>query len=119
MPANMMMPPAGSILNVSGNNSAIVAAGPRPGMMPTMVPSRQPTKHQNTFAGSSATAKPCSNPEAISMSKSEHADRKVDPECHGENQMEGECGHHGRDAGSQQRSAEHPGHHKERQQREA
>src|SRR5262245_11311185 len=115
----MMMPPAGSILNVNGSSNAMVAAGPRPGMIPTIVPSRQPMKHQSTLTGCSATANPCSKPEVASMSESEEAGRELDVERHREHQMEGERGYDRRDAGGQQRPAEHPGDDEERQQREA
>src|SRR5262245_28441876 len=104
----MMMPPAGSILNVSGNNSAMVAAGPSPGRIPTIVPSRQPMKHQRRLAGCNATANPCSNPEAISISESEQAGGEIDAERYREYQMKGECGHDGRNARGQKRPPEHP-----------
>ena len=47
-----------SILSVSGSNMAMVAAGPKPGNTPTMVPRITPTKHQNKLTGVSATEKP-------------------------------------------------------------
>src|SRR5262252_6960674 len=119
MPASMMMPPAGSILKVSGRRSAMVAAGPSPGMMPTTVPSRQPTKHQNTLLGCSATANPCRRPEAISISESERTGGKRHAQRNREDQVEGKRGrdrHHGR---GQERPAEDDRHEEEREQREA
>ena len=47
-----------SIFSVSGSNIAIVAAGPKPGNTPTMVPRITPTKHQNKLTGVSATENP-------------------------------------------------------------
>ncbi len=67
MPASMMMALVGFIWNVSGSSIAMVAGGPSPGMIPMTVPSNTPTKHQNRFSGSSATAKPCIIPDRMSM----------------------------------------------------
>ena len=53
-----MMAVVWSILRVSGSNIAMVAAGPKPGNTPTMVPRITPTKHQNKFTGVSATENP-------------------------------------------------------------
>jgi hypothetical protein len=69
MPASMMMPPVGSMLKVSGNRMAMVAAGPRPGRMPITVPRKQPTKHQRMFCGCRAMPKPCSSPLIASMAQ--------------------------------------------------
>src|SRR5438093_3132863 len=119
MPASMMMPPDGSILNVSGRRSAMVAAGPSPGMMPTIVPRRQPTKHQNTLPGCSATANPCRRPEAISISEPEWTGWKRYAQRDREDQMECERGCHRHDAGDRERPAEDDGHDEEREQRKA
>ena len=59
----------GSIWNVSGRSIAIVAAGPSPGMTPTIVPKRQPMKHHMRLPGVNATAKPWMRPSAISIQK--------------------------------------------------
>src|ERR1700755_1630793 len=88
MPASMMMPPAGSILNVSGSSSAMLAAGPSPGRMPTIVPRKQPTKHQKMLAGCKATANPCRSPLAMSMSESKQAGGQRNVERDWKNQME-------------------------------
>src|SRR4051794_32051591 len=119
MPASMMIPPAGSILKVSGNSSAMVAAGPSPGMMPTIVPSRQPTKHQMTLPGCSATANPCRRPDAMSISEPEWTGGERYAQCNGEDQVEGKCGRDCDDARSHERPPERDGHEKEREQREA
>src|SRR5437764_13590899 len=119
MPASMMIPPAGSILKVSGNSSAMVAAGPSPGMMPTMVPSRQPTKHQKTLPGCSATANPCRRPEAISISEPERTGRKRHAQRNREDQMECKRGHDCHDGRGHERPAEDDGDDEEREQREA
>src|SRR5712691_310729 len=119
MPASMMIPPAGSILKVSGSSSAMVAAGPRPGRMPTMVPSRQPTKHQKTLPGCSATANPCRRPEAISISEPERTGGKRHAQRNGEDQVECKRGrdrHHGC---GREWPAEDNGHEEEREQSEA
>src|SRR3977135_1021143 len=105
MPASMMIPPAGSILKVSGNSSAMVAAGPRPGMMPTMVPSRQPTKHQKTLPGCSATANPCRRPEAISISEPERTDGKRHAQRNGKDQVECKRGRDRPNAAGRERPA--------------
>src|SRR5215475_9255115 len=102
----MMIPPAGSILNVSGRRSAIVAAGPNPGMMPTIVPRRQPTKHQKTLLGCSATANPCRRPEAISISEPEWTGGERHAQRDRENEVERERGCHRHDAGGRERPAE-------------
>src|SRR5215470_7336625 len=119
MPASMMIPPAGSILKVNGSSSAMVAAGPRPGMMPTMVPSRQPTKHQKTLPGCSATANPCRRPEAISISEPERTGGKRHAQRNGKDQMEGKRGHDRHDRCGDERPAEDDGHEEEREQRKA
>src|SRR5262245_2217134 len=117
MPASMMMPPAGSILKVSGRRSAMVAAGPNPGMMPTTVPKRQPTKHQNTLLGCSATANPCRRPEAMSISEPEWTGGKRYAQRDREDQMECERGCHRHDPSHRERPAEDGGHDEEREQR--
>src|SRR5262245_7171143 len=119
MPASMMMPPAGSILKVSGSNSAMVAAGPSPGMMPTMVPSRHPTKHHRTLLGCSATANPCSSPPAISISEPERTGGKWNAERDREYQVERQRGHNCGDAGGQQGPAKDDRDDEEGQQRKA
>src|SRR5437867_3719323 len=119
MPASMMMPPDGSILKVSGRRSAMVAAGPSPGMMPTIVPRRQPTKHQNTLLGCSATANPCRRPEAISISEPEWTGGQRHAQRHREDEMERERGGDRHDAGGRERPAEDDHHDEEREQRKA
>src|SRR5215831_8378251 len=119
MPASMMMPPAGSILNVSGNSSAMVAAGPNPGMMPTTVPRRHPTKHQNTLLGCSATANPCRRPEATSISEPERTSRQRHAQRDREGEMEGERTRDRHDAGGHKRPTEDDRHEEEREQRKA
>src|SRR5215468_5259863 len=119
MPASMMMPPAGSILKVRGRRSAMVAAGPNPGMMPTTVPRRQPTKHQMTLLGCSATANPCRRPEAMSISEPERTGGKRHAQQDGKDQMECKRGRD-RDYGrGDERSAKDDGHEKEGEQRKA
>src|SRR5262249_185060 len=119
MPASMMMPPAGSILKVSGSSSAMVAAGPSPGMMPTMLPSRQQTKPENTLPGCSATANPCRMPLAISISEPEKAGRQRHAERDREHEMERQRGHDRGDPGSQQRATEDHRHDEEGEERKA
>ena len=63
---------------------AIVAAGPRPGNMPTMVPRKQPTKHQNKLNGVSATEKPSKRLLRASMVK-----ELKSPESRGQRNIEG------------------------------
>src|SRR3954471_24410652 len=90
MPASMIIAPAGFIRNVSGRSIAMVAGGPRPGMMPTTVPSTAPTRHHMRFAGSNATANPCIRPERISMLlEAEDADGKLNAERQREEDVEG------------------------------
>src|SRR6476659_7290518 len=119
MPASMMMPPAGSIFSVSGNNSAMVAAGPSPGRMPTMVPRKQPTKHQNRFTGCSATENPCSSPLSTSMSEPEHAGRQRHAQRQREHDIEPGRGADRDGGGFQHRLAEHHGHHEKGEDGEA
>src|SRR5215212_2727168 len=116
MPASMIMPPDGSILKVSGSSIAMVAAGPSPGMMPTIVPSKQPTKHQNTFAGCRATANPCRSPSAMSISEPEQADGKRNVQQDWKREMECQRSHDGSDGGRHWRTAEDDGHNEEREQ---
>src|SRR5262245_32866456 len=115
----MMIPPAGSILNVSGRRSAIVAAGPNPGMMPTIVPRRQPTKHQNTLLGCSATANPFRRPEAMSISEPEWTGGKRHTERDREDHVECERRGDRHDAGRRERPAEDDRHDEEGEQRKA
>src|SRR5215831_16759401 len=119
MPASMMIPPAGSILKVSGSSSAMVAAGPRPGKMPTMVPSRQPTKHQMTLLGCNATANPCRRPDAMSISEPERTGGERHAQRNGEDQVEGERGRDRHHCCGDERPAEDDGHEEEREQGEA
>ena len=51
MPAIMISPVAGSNPVASGSRIEIVAGGPRPGRMPTRVPSRQPTMSHSRLVG--------------------------------------------------------------------
>src|SRR5262245_15920330 len=118
MPASMMMPPAGSILKVSGSSSAIVAAGPRPGKMPTTVPRKQPTKHQNRLAGCSATENPCSSPLSTSMSEPEHAGGKRDAQCERKDEIKTRGGSDRHHRGGRERFPEHIRDHEEGEDRE-
>src|SRR4051794_13675532 len=83
---------------------AMVAAGPRPGRMPTTVPRKQPMKHQNRLAGCSATENPCSSPPMTSISKPEKAGRKRDVQDHREREMKSQ-GHDNRGQTGRQRGA--------------
>src|SRR6478672_10905762 len=62
MPAIMMRPVAGSNPVASGSKMAMVAGGPRPGRIPTSVPSRQPTTNHNRLVGVNAACRPESSP---------------------------------------------------------
>src|SRR5882672_5022292 len=97
----------------------MVAAGPRPGKMPTMVPRKQPTKHQKRLYGCSATAKPCRRPPTISISEPEEAGRKLDAQRERKDQVEPQRGEDGGCAGSRERALEHDRDREEREQREA
>src|SRR5262249_44601206 len=66
----------------------MVAAGPRPGRMPTTVPRKQPTKHHRMLAGVSATANPCVRPPSTSMSEAQPAGRQPDVERGREHEIE-------------------------------
>src|SRR5688572_13587417 len=107
MPAIMMMPPAGSMLKVSGISMAMVAAGPRPGRMPTTVPRKQPTKHQKTLAGCSATENPCRRPLRMSISDPEPADGEGNTQGQGERELEADGDGERRDGGNDGRASEH------------
>src|SRR5918993_1768246 len=96
MPASMMMPPAGSMLKVSGRSIATVAAGPSPGRMPTTVPRKQPTKHHRRLAGCRATEKPCRRPLTTSISEPEQPDGEGNAQSHGERELESERDSEGR-----------------------
>src|SRR4051812_26238908 len=97
----------------------MVAAGPSPGRMPTTVPSRQPTKHQNRFSGCSATANPCIRPPRTSMSEPEQPGRQLDFQYDREDDMERECRPHGRQTGAEQRAPENEADDAEGEQRKA
>src|SRR5687767_7686525 len=58
MPANMMIEPVGSSLNVTGSSSATVSEGLMPGRMPTSVPSSTPMAANMRFPGWMATSSP-------------------------------------------------------------
>src|SRR5918993_2229432 len=73
MPANMMIEPAGSSLNVIGSSRATVSAGPMPGSTPTAVPRRTPMRANIKFAGWMATARPPAREVKASMAASEQA----------------------------------------------
>src|SRR5215204_4739166 len=115
----MMMPPAGSMLKVSGRSIATVAAGPSPGRMPTTVPRKQPTKHQRRLAGCSATEKPCRRPLTTSISDPEQPDRELNSKGYGEGQMEPERNRAGRDGGRDRGAPEDHDDEKEGEEREA
>src|SRR3954469_18590541 len=57
MPAIMIRPVAGSKPVANGSRIEIVAGGPRPGRMPTSVPSRQPTRSHSRFVGAIAASR--------------------------------------------------------------
>src|SRR3954451_11265867 len=67
MPANMMIDPPGSSLNVIGRRSATVRAGPMPGRTPTAVPSSTPMRAKSRFIGWIATVSPCARDAKASM----------------------------------------------------
>src|SRR5687768_10245612 len=115
----MMMPPAGSMLKVSGRSIATVAAGPSPGRMPTTVPRKQPTKHHRRLAGCRATEKPCRRPLTTSISEPEQPDGEGNTEGHRKGELE--SGHDGdrRDRSGHERASEHDRDDEERQQRKA
>src|SRR3954464_3624013 len=97
MPASMIMALAGFIRNVSGSSIAMVAGGPRPGMIPTTVPRTAPTRHHSRFAGCNATANPCIKPWRMStrLLEAEYADRELNAEGQREQDVEpggGACG---------------------------
>ncbi len=77
-----------SIFSVSGSNMAIVAAGPKPGNTPTMVPRITPTKHQNKLTGVSATEKPSKRLLRASIGQSSRVSLKS-PESRGQRNIEG------------------------------
>src|SRR5262245_7688102 len=87
--------------------------------MPTMVPSRQPTKHQNRFAGCTATANPCSRPPMTSISEPEYSGGKRKAERDRKRQMERQRRHDRGDPGGHQRAAEDDRDDEEGEQREA
>src|SRR5262245_53489658 len=68
MPAKRMKAAVGSTLNVIGNSSAMVSAGPSPGRTPIAVPNVVPTRHHRRLIGVSATAKPLRSCGKASMS---------------------------------------------------
>ena len=67
MPANMISAPVGSSFTVNGSSIATVSAGPTPGSTPIAVPSVTPMKPQSRFIGASATPKPLSNADSVSL----------------------------------------------------
>src|SRR5258706_4700755 len=113
MPASMIIALAGFMRKVSGSSIAIVAGGPSPGMMPTMVPRKTPTKHQNRFAGCSASAKPCISPPRTSTSGERQAERDRKDEI----EARDDADRHQR--GDRRRPAIHHRDDEERQHREA
>src|SRR6476469_1333376 len=68
MPAKKIIEDVTATLAVMGSNMATATAGPMPGSTPTAVPSTQPTKAHNKFAGVMAVAKPCSSALRMSIS---------------------------------------------------
>src|SRR3984885_799420 len=58
MPDSMSTADTAGILKVIGSSMAMVVSGPRPGRMPTTVPSVAPMTQYSRFAGVSATWKP-------------------------------------------------------------
>src|SRR6188768_3316376 len=87
MPANMMSAPVGSRLAVAGSSSAIVRAGPTPGITPIAVPKVTPTNPHIRLIGVSATAKPAINASKVPMSGSEWAGRQAQAERPGEQEV--------------------------------
>ena len=95
MPASMMMAVSAGRLKVSGSSSAMPASGPRPGSTPTMVPQKQPIKHQRRLFGVSATAETVDQlADALHRAASERQDagRQADAEETREDQPgDGRC----------------------------
>src|SRR5690606_26669660 len=75
MPANMMNAAVGAIFTVTGNNSAMVSAGPMPGSTPMAVPSIDPRKAHMRLRGCNATPKPASRESSACMSDSRQGER--------------------------------------------
>src|SRR5688572_29589271 len=69
MPAKKIIDDVTSTWVVMGSSMATATAGPMPGRTPTAVPSTQPTKAHNRFAGVIAVAKPCRSALRMSMSE--------------------------------------------------
>src|SRR5688572_16480576 len=79
----MMNAAVGSRYAVTGNNSAMVSAGPIPGSTPIAVPSAEPTRAQNRLIGCRATLKPLSRESSVPMSESHCRQQaaELDSEC--------------------------------------
>ena len=60
MQVSMIMAEAASIPYVRGISMAMVAAGPSPGRMPTMVPKKHPSVAIQRLKGVRQAARPCS-----------------------------------------------------------
>src|SRR3982074_2881811 len=84
MPAIMMSPDVGSMPNVIRINRAMLAAGPIPGRMPTMVPMNTPTKVYHRLIGCRQTLKPWRICPRVSISEWQYAGGKLDAEQLGE-----------------------------------
>src|SRR5690349_19101015 len=69
MPAKKIIDAVTSTFAVMGSSMATATAGPIPGSTPTAVPSTQPTRAHNRFAGEIAVANPCISALRISISE--------------------------------------------------
>src|SRR5262245_12247377 len=78
MPAKRMKAAVGSTLNVIGNSSAMVSAGPSPGRTPIAVPNVVPTRHHRRLIGVSTTAKPLRSCGKASISAALDAEHPLD-----------------------------------------
>src|SRR4030095_14869337 len=116
----MMSAPVGSTFAVAGSSSAIVSAGPTPGSTPIAVPSVTTTNPHTRLTGVSATAKPASNAEKVSMS--EHAFERALGQVEAQPPRENQEDHDGEDdrddrAADRAFAAEAPRHEHEQQDR--
>src|SRR5512139_212065 len=88
MPESIMRAVVAGTPKVIGRSRAMPAAGPMPGRIPIICPSRHPMKVARRFAGVSAIAKPCPSRPSVSIqrlqaparSEAERPDRQGHPE---------------------------------------
>src|SRR5690554_5738680 len=90
MPASMINAVVGSSPKVMGNSSAMVASGPSPGITPTAVPSRTPTKQYKRLWRLRAVISPSSRLASMSASENPAENRHLHSEEHHENQCAAE-----------------------------